>query len=99
MLAERGSPWQPDPSISDHERLPVYPTGGDGVQEPVERLLPDGGVDDVLKGHPPTNPDLRAVWHAEGLLDTPDEPDASKHPAGRRRSGRARVTPAPDTGG
>lgn len=99
LLAELGNPWQPDTSISDDERLPEYPTGGDGIEEPAERLLPEGGVVDVLKSHPPTNPDLRAVWRAEGLLDKRDEPDEAEPPAGRKRSRKAQVTPAPDTGG
>ena len=39
MLAALGDPWQPDPTLSDDEPLPEYPTGGDGVQEPADRVL------------------------------------------------------------
>ena len=96
LLAEIGDPWQPDPAISDDQPLPEFPTGGDGIYEPSDRVLPIGGVIDALKGHPPTNPDLLAVWREEGLLDKPDEAAA---PKGRKRSRQTKATSAPDTGG
>lgn len=72
LLAERGDPWQPDPSLSDDEPLPEYPTGGDGVYEPPDRELPEGDLDELLRRHPPAHPDLQAVWSEEGLLETPE---------------------------
>jgi hypothetical protein len=87
LLAEAGDPWQPDPTRSDDEPLPEYLTGGDGNFEPEDRVLGEGGVDEVLKkGGPPSNPDLRAAWREEGLL-----PEGEEDNNGR--------TPAPDSGG
>ena len=95
MLAELGDPWRPDPTVSDDEPLPEYPTGGDGKYEPADRELNEDGVMAVLKGRPPTNVDLLAVWREEGLLE--DAEDAAA-PAKAKRS-RRKTTPAPDQGG
>jgi hypothetical protein len=97
MLAALGDPWQPDPSRSDDEPLPDYPTGGDGAMEPDERLLGKGGVPDVLKGSPPTNLDLRAEWAEEGLLEDVEEGLAPGQKRSRRK--RTRAKPPPSTGG
>jgi hypothetical protein len=96
-LAAAGDPWQPDPTKSDDEALPVYPTGGDGVYEPANRTLGEGGVERLLaKGTLPSNPDIVAEWREEGLLP-PDEGKAGPRP---RKSAKKKVTtPAPDSGG
>ena len=39
MLAELGDPWSPDPTVSDDEPLPEFPTGGDGEYEPADRAV------------------------------------------------------------
>ena len=96
LLEKLGDPWQPDPASPDDEPLPVYPTGGDGIYEVGDRLLPEGGVADRLKEHPPANPDLRAVWRSAGLLDEPETPP--KRPS-RNRPRVNKNTPAPDSGG
>jgi hypothetical protein len=97
LLAEAGDPWQPDPTKSDEEPLPEFPTGGDGVYEPDSRTIGEGGVDDLLKGAtPPSNPDLRAAWREAGLL--PDE-DTEVSPRRGRSRKRPSTKPAPDSGG
>ncbi len=97
LLADAGTPWQPDPTKSDEEPLPVFPTGGDGVYEPHSRTIGTGGVDDLLKSATsPSNPDLRAEWREEGLL--PDEVAETRRPTRPSRK-RMSTTPAPDSGG
>lgn len=76
LLADLGDPWHPDPRLSDEEMIPVFPTGGDGIEEPPGRMLPKGGIIDFLKKTPPSNPFLREVWKERGLLDEPDKPRA-----------------------
>jgi hypothetical protein len=96
LLAEVGNPWEPDPTMSDEEPLPEFPTGGDGVYEPDSRTIGEGGVDDLLEGAtPPTHPELRAVWRDDGMLrdeviETPPTRPPRKGPS---------PTPAPDSGG
>jgi hypothetical protein len=98
LLADAGDPWQPDPTKADEEELPVYPTGGDGVYEPRDRTVAKGGVDDVLaKAPPPSNPELRAEWHEEGLFA--DEEAADVVRPKRRARKKPSLTPAPDSGG
>ena len=99
LLAAASDPWQPDPTKSDDEQLPVYPTGGDGNYEPASRTLGKGGVDELLKrATPPSNPDLRAEWREVGLLPDAVEATNSVRP---KRSSRKKPspTPAPDSGG
>jgi hypothetical protein len=95
LLRDLGDPWRPDPTVSDDEPLPDYPTGGDGRYEPSDRVLPDDGVNAVLERSPPANPALREVWREEGLLP---EADSTRAPARPKRS-RRKTTPPPDDGG
>lgn len=99
LLAAAGDPWQTDPTKSDEEPLPEYPTGGDGTREPGSRTLGKGGLDKFLKtATPPSNPDLRAEWREEGLLADTDEVVEPPRP---KRSFRRKPTetPAPNSGG
>jgi hypothetical protein len=97
LLAEAGDPWQPDPTKSDEEPLPEFPTGGDGVYEPDSRTIGEGGVDDLLRrAAPPSNADLRAAWREEGML--PDEVTETRRPTRPSRK-KPSTTPAPDSGG
>jgi hypothetical protein len=99
LLAAAGDPWQADPTKSDDEPLPEYPTGGDGTREPSNRTLGKGGLDKFLKtALPPSNPDLRAEWREEGILTDADE---ATEPERKQRSFRRKPseTPAPDSGG
>jgi hypothetical protein len=97
LLAEMGDPWHPDPTKSDDEPLPEFPTGGDGVFEPDSRTMGKGGVDELLKdAPPPANPDVQAEWREAGLL--PDEAAEPTRPARQQRK-TPPTTPAPDSGG
>jgi hypothetical protein len=95
VLAELGEPWIPDPSISDDEPIRAYPTGGDGVYQPPDAVLPEGGVIEAIQRLPPTNPDLRAEWVEEGLLGELE----GAAPGAKRSRAKAKPTPAPDSGG
>ena len=98
LLAELGNPWVPDPSRSDDEPLSDFPTGGDGVYEPPDRVLSEGGVIEVLKRRLPANPDLLAVWREEGLAEEASGAGgASSRP--KQSRGRKKISPAPDSGG
>ncbi len=68
QLADCGADWQPDPSISDDEPVPAFPTGGDLQGDVPGTLLPEGGVIAFLRDTPPSNPHLREVWRRAGLL-------------------------------
>jgi hypothetical protein len=95
MLAELGDPWSPDPTVSDDEPLPEFPTGGDGEYEPSDRTVAGDALIALLKAQPPSNPELRAVWRDEGLLA---EGEGGSSRARAKRSSRKR-TPPPDQGG
>lgn len=94
MLAELGDPWSPDPTVSDDELLPEFPTGGDG-EEPSDKTVAGEALIALLKGRPPSNPELHAVWRDEGLLA---EGESGGARASAKRSRRKR-TPPPDQGG
>jgi hypothetical protein len=80
LLAELGNPWEPDPTISDDQPLPEYPTGGDGRTEPIGTVIPQDGVIEFLKGDPPSNLQLRDVWREENLLADSDGDDPPSRP-------------------
>jgi hypothetical protein len=70
-LRARGTPWEPDPTLSDDEPIPQYPTGGDGTAGAPGELAADDNLDELLRkqGAPPANVELRKVWREAGLLD------------------------------
>lgn len=97
LLAEVGDPWEPDPTRSDDELLPEYPTGGDDYVDPPERRLDEAGIDKLLRSTtPPLNPDIRAAWREAGLLS---ETDDDKAPPRVSRKRKPTEIPAPDSGG
>jgi hypothetical protein len=67
QLAECDAKWMPDPSIADEQLVPEHVTGGQEGDPPGE-VIPPGGVLEVLRDSPPSNPELREVWRREGLL-------------------------------
>src|SRR4249920_3994989 len=97
-LAKIGDPWRPDPTKSDDEPLPDFPTGGDGHYEPADREIGKGGVNKLLRNAiPPSNPDLRAEWQEQGIVV---EEEAEEAPLPRRSTRRKPAeVPAPNSGG
>ncbi len=66
-LSALGNPWEPDPTLSDDEPMPQYPTGGDGTMDAPGLLADD--LDELLKkGAPPANAELQKLWRKAGLL-------------------------------
>jgi hypothetical protein len=97
-LAKIGDPWRPDPTKSDDEPLPEFPTGGDGHYEPAEREIGKGGVNKLLRSAiPPSNPDLRAEWQEQGIVVEAevDEPPTAKRSTRKKPA----EVPAPNSGG
>jgi hypothetical protein len=74
MLAKLGDPWRPDPTLSDGEPIPKFPTGGDNIKEAAGKIVPEGRLIEVLKKNPPSNPFLRDTWKKHGLLEEPAQP-------------------------
>jgi hypothetical protein len=76
-LVKLGSPWQVDPRLSDDERLPDRPRGGQREEDIPEehRLMPlEPGADlrGLIATQPPANPFLRARWAENGMLQRDD---------------------------
>jgi hypothetical protein len=70
-LRSLGTPWEPDPMLSDDDPIPQYPTGGDGTAGAPGELAADEDLDELLtkQGAPPSNVELRKVWRKAKLLD------------------------------
>jgi len=83
-LRSLGNPWEPDPTLSDDQPIPRYPTGGDGTKRGPGELAPDENLDEVLKrqGAPQSNEELREVWREKGLLEK--EPRSKAEPLQKR---------------
>ena len=97
-LGEDRRSWRPDPTKSDDEPLPEFPTGGDGHYEPAEREIGKGGVNKLLRSAvPPSNPDLRAEWQEQGIVVEAevDEPPTAKRSTRKKPA----EVPAPNSGG
>ena len=92
MVRQPALPWQPDPSRADDDPIPEYPTGGELGGEPPGKLLPDGGVDELLKDTPPSNPDVRKIWREEGPSTAGRPRGSSDGQAERRSQGFSRIS-------
>jgi hypothetical protein len=78
-LRELGNPWQPDPTLSDDEPIPKFPTGGDGTFSAPGALETGESLKQRLARHaPPTDARLRKVWRKEGLLGTTRQPPTAR---------------------
>jgi hypothetical protein len=88
LLARLGTPWEPDPRLSDDEPIPRFPMGGDASVSPVGRPLPQGKAIDAIRRDPPLNPHLREIWLAQGLLRRTESARSTAKTKARRPSGQ-----------
>lgn len=96
LLAEKGNPWEPDPTKSDHEPLPTFPTGGDSTDTAVGTILGKKEIEKHFRSAPPpTHPELRAEWIAAGVL----KEEESAPPAKKSSRAKTATVPAPNAGG
>lgn len=90
-LEEMGNPWSVDPTISDDELVPQYPTGGQPPEEDdfdavVRTVGPDTDIRDLIAELPPSNPHLREEWEKLGVpLDRVVEEETSDRPPQARK--------------
>lgn len=100
LLDGLGNPWRPDPSRSDDEQLPAYPTGGDGTYDSLGLVRSEAEVLDLLRSRPSRHPDLRDDWVEHGLLEDVAADESVPVKGRAKKPGGARTpTPAPDMGG